>query len=99
MSRVKHVSFEELAGNLDELLSKVRSDHTSIVVEYGSGVNVLIKPYAPARQGMRKERKIVVTPVADSGRGRNPSKQPLDGENISSVGAVYDLDPDSITTG
>jgi hypothetical protein len=93
------MSFEEFARSLAEHLTKVRTEKVSIVVEYASGESVLIKPYPSTRQ--------------DAGKAAAPqtvdkSRQPLPDrareventtENISSVGAVYDLDPDSITPG
>jgi hypothetical protein len=99
MSKVKHLSFEELAGNLTELFNKVRTEHTSIVVEYATGEKVLIKPYAPTQHSAKKARSRGAVPVADDSGIQPLPNQPLDTENASSVGAVYDLDPDSITPG
>jgi len=99
MSKVKHVSFEELAGNLAEMLTEVRTEHKSIVVEYASGEKLLIKPYSPSRQGGRKKQLEGDGLVANNTTGQsNPNRAP-DTPNISSVGAVYDLDPNSITPG
>lgn len=99
MSKVKHISFEELAGNLAELLNQVRAEHTSIMVEYASGEKVLIKPYAPARRGTRKEQSKGAALVTDDSTLQPLPKRTLDTENVSSVGAMYDLDPNSITPG
>jgi hypothetical protein len=97
MSAVTHISFEELAGNLADLLTKVREEHTTLVVEYATGENVLIKPFSPPRLSTPKESEDV-TPVAE--RTPQPQANQLpDKENISSTGAVYDLDPDSLTPG
>lgn len=91
MSRVKRVSFEELAASLAELLDRVRADHASVVVEFPDGENLLIKPYAPTSPRTRKGAATVAT-------NRKPNRQP-DSTNVSSVGAVYDFDPNSITPG
>ena len=90
MSTVKHLSFEELADNLAALLNQVRDEHTTLVVEYTGGEKLLIKPLLPTRQNA----------CADSSdHPLQPPNQDPERENISSVGAVYDLDPDSITPG
>jgi hypothetical protein len=99
MSRAKHIAFEEFAGNLAQHLSTVRAEKVSLVVEYASGERVLIKPYPPARPHAGK----AAAPQA-KGRRRQSVPDPARelenaSENISSVGAVYDLDPGSITPG
>lgn len=99
MSDVTNISFEELAGNLADLLTKVREEHTTIVVEYASGENVLIKPFSPSRQDAQKGVSEDVTPVADDRTREQPPNQLPDKENISSTGAVYELDPNSLTPG
>jgi hypothetical protein len=92
VSRVHHISFEELAANLAERLDQVRNAHASIVVEYANGEMVMIKPYAPSHRGAgRGQRK-------NAGSAQSPGQTP-DDENKSSMGAVYDFDPDSITPG
>jgi hypothetical protein len=99
MSKVKHVSFAEFAGNLAELLDTVRAEGASLVVEYASGENVLIKPYAtPRRASSNAQSKGARKSTAQSTRQPLPN-QSTDPTNISSVGAVYDLDPGSITPG
>ena len=95
MSRAKHISFEELAGNLAELLDEVRAGHTSIVLEYASGGKVLIKPYSTTSRGSRKG----TASVTEDGKRPYRQKREIDAKNVSSMGAVYDLDPDSITPG
>jgi hypothetical protein len=95
MSKVKHISSEELAANLADVLNKVRQEHTAVVVEYASGEKVLIKPYAPARRSAHKG----AMPVADNSTLLPLPSQSPDTENVSSVGAMYDLDPNSITPG
>jgi hypothetical protein len=108
MRNVMHISFEEFAGNLTELLDKVRSDETSIVVEYGSGENVVIKRSARTQQGGHKKqgvhkkqggRKKQSANEAQGNLNQQPPPPTLDRENVSSVGAVYDIDPNSITPG
>ena len=47
MSTIDHISFEELAGNLANILNKVRDEHTTIVVEYASGEKLVIKLLSP----------------------------------------------------
>ena len=94
MSKEKHISFEEFAGDLTELMNQVRAEKRTIVVEYANGEMVLIKPYSRTRPSSRKN----AAPEAD------PSKQPSptqagDAENKSAMGAVFDLDPGSITPG
>jgi hypothetical protein len=99
MSRVKHISFEQLAGNLAEILNNVRAERASIVVEYDNGDHVLIKPYSPSHRGARAEQRKGVAPDEDDSPLQHPPDHALDSENISSMGAVYDLDPGSITPG
>ena len=99
MSKVKYLSFEELAGNLAEPLNKVRTEQASIVVEYPSGEKVLIKPYSPAGQDNRGAQREESAPSADDRKAQPQAQPTIDPDNISSVGAVYDLDPGSITPG
>jgi hypothetical protein len=95
MSKPVHISVEDLTRNLAELLNKVRTEQTSIVVEYANGENVLIKPYSPARRRTRKKQRTGSAPPSN----QPPAKETSDKENVSAVGAVYDLDPGSITPG
>ena len=99
MSKVKHISFEELAGNLAEILNKVRTEHTSVVVEYASGEKLLIKPFSPSHPAARKDQSKGAAPVADASTPQHPLNRVLDPDNVSSVGAMYELDPNSITPG
>jgi hypothetical protein len=100
MSKVKHISFEELAGNLAEILNTVRAEHTSVVVEYASGEKLLIKPFSPSHLKARKDQSEGAAPVADeSTLQQQPSNQVLDPDNVSAVGAMYEIDPNSITPG
>ena len=94
MSKEKHISFEEFAGNLAELMEKVRAEKSTIVVEYANGEMVLIKPYARTRPTSRKG----AAPEADNSQQPAP-KQPDNAENKSAMGAVFDIDPGSITPG
>ena len=57
MSTVHHISFEELAGNLAEVLKKVREERTAIVVEYKTGEHVVIRPIPTERKSLRRNRK------------------------------------------
>jgi len=91
MSTVNRISFEELAENLAGILGKVRDEHTTVVVEYASGEKLIIKPLLPTRPGIDEE-EIDATP-------QQPPQRTSNTENISSVGAVFDLDPNSITPG
>ena len=91
VSTVKHVSLEELANNLAALLSQVRDEHISLVVEYATGEQLLIKPLSPTRQPARAD-------AADHPRQTPPNQAPAR-EGMSSMAALYDLDPDSITPG
>ena len=96
MGKVMHLSYEEFAGNLTELLNKVRADETSIVVEYGSGENVVIKRASATRRGVRRKHG---SHEPREKANQQPPPATLDRENVSSVGAVYDIDPNSITPG
>jgi hypothetical protein len=97
MSKVKHISVEELAGNLADILDNVRAEHTSVVVEYANGEKVLIKPFSPPNQELRKEA------VEDAGTLPNTPNHKPDSEdkssNMGSMEAVFEIDPDSITPG
>ena len=91
MSTVNHISFEELAGNLADILNKVRDEHTPIVVEYANGENVIIKPLSPTRPD---------TDVAQiDSTQQQPPKQVSDTSEVGSTGAVYELDPNGVTPG
>jgi len=91
MSTVKHISFEALAGNLTEFLDKVRTEHTTLVVEYASGEQLLIKPHSPPRQNAREDQSDhMLLP---------PSDQIPDPREVGSAGAVYELDPNGLTPG
>ena len=100
MSKVKHISFEEFAANPAAILDSVRADHASVVVEYASGGNVHIKPYAPPSRRRAGNERVQNAAADAAARPRQPRAE-LAGnpQNISSVGAVYDLDPGSITPG
>jgi hypothetical protein len=91
MSNVRHIAFEELAGNLTELLDYVRANHITLVVEYDSGEKLLIKPLLPTRPHAHADASDHTLP--------QPPNQGSGRENLSSMGAVHDLDPDSITPG
>lgn len=99
MSRLKHVAFEDVAGDLAALLESVRAEQTSIVVEYASGEQLLIKPRAAKPRRSRKEQSQEAAPSADPRSRQQPAHQGVATDNISSVGAVYELDPDSVTPG
>src|SRR5689334_11197837 len=56
MNPTTHISFEELAGNLADVLNKVREEHTPVVVEYATGEKVMIQPLpAPKKRNRRKK--------------------------------------------
>ncbi len=57
MSTTQHISFEELAGNLTEVLNLVREAHKAVVVEYANGEQVLIKPVSTVKKVSRRPRK------------------------------------------
>jgi hypothetical protein len=99
MSKVKRVSIEELAGNLADILNEVRTEHRSVVVEYGSGETLLIKPYSPSRHSAPKQHAEGETPARRKSAPRQPASREANTQNVSAVGAVYDLDPQSITPG
>lgn len=99
MSRAKHISFEELAGNFADLLDNVRTEHASIVVEYPTGEKLLIRQYSPSRRGSRKDQSMDAKPAAVGSTRQSAQNLPSDRENVSSVGAVFDMDPGSITPG
>ncbi len=95
MSKARHISFEELAGNLVELLNEVRGQHTTLVVEYPNGGNVQIKPHATTRRSARQDTAAVATE-----RKRQPrASGTRSARTLSTMGAVHDLDPNSITPG
>ena len=97
MSKARHLSFEELAENLADFLDNVRTEHGTIVVEYPTGEKLLIKPYIPSRRGSRKRNDAL--PDAGGSTRQAAQNLPSDRENVSSVGAVFDMDPGSITPG
>jgi hypothetical protein len=100
MSKVHYISFEELAGNFADILNKVRDDHTTVIVGYASGEKLLIKRFSPSQPSAPKEQIKGAAPVANNSTLQQPPQdQGRDTDNISSVGAVYDIDPDSITPG
>ena len=90
MPNVRHLSFEELADNLTELLDYVRTEHITLVVEYANGEKLMIKPLSPPRQHAREDS------ADDRSQRQNQDTQR---ENSNSMGALYDIDPDSITPG
>ena len=98
MSHAKHISFEEFAADAVSILESVRSEHLSVVVEYASGEKIHIKPYA-LRSRTRKPHDQDAT-ARTVGKSQRPlAEHTVNTQNISSVGAVYDLDPGSITPG
>jgi hypothetical protein len=66
MSRVKHVSVEEFAEHLTEILHKVRTQQIAVVVEYATGEKLLLKPFSPLRRRARKAEA--------RGRARSPTR-------------------------
>lgn len=99
MSKAKHISFEELVENFADLLDNVRTEHASIVVEYPTGEKLLIRSYAPSRRGPRKDQSMEARPAGVGSTRQSAQNLPSDRENVSSVGAVFELDPGSITPG
>ncbi len=91
MSTMIHVPFEELAGNLADILNKVRYEHTAIVVEYASGEKLVIKRLTPTRLDTHEDQ-------IDPMQQQPPKREPDTGE-LGSAGAAYELDPNSITPG
>ena len=91
MSTVNHISFEELAGNLAEILNKVRDEHTPIVVEYASGEKLIIKPLSPTRLDTHKDQSDITL--------QQPQKWVSDTGEVGSAGAAYELDRNSLTPG
>ena len=91
MSTVNHISFEELAGNLADILNKVRDEHATIVVEYASGEKLVIKPHSPTRLDAPEDQ-------IDHTQQQPPKGVPDTGE-VGSAGAAYALDPNSLTPG
>jgi hypothetical protein len=97
MGRVKQISFEEFAAHLAEIMNQVRTEHTSVQVVFAGGEKVMIKPASPAPRGPRKAQHKAAAPLADERPPQPPPHQAP--EDASATGAMYELDPKSITPG
>lgn len=95
MGKVKQISFEEFADHLAEIMDQVRTERTSVQVVFASGEKVLIKPASPAPQGAGKAQHKAAAPI-DERPPQPPDQAP---EDASATGAMYELDPKSITPG
>ncbi|RIK49512.1 MAG: hypothetical protein DCC57_12695 [Chloroflexi bacterium] len=103
MSTARHLSLEQFAANAADLLESVRAQGTPIVVDFASGESLLITLLPPSQAA--GERAAGGRAADKRTPQEQPSQQPpaqeleLDTGNISSVGAMYDIDPNSVTPG
>lgn len=108
MSTARHLSLEQFAANAADLLESVRAQGTPIVVDFASGESLLITLLPPSQAAGERaagERAAGGRAADKRTPQEQPSQQPpaqeleLDTGNISSVGAMYDIDPNSVTPG
>lgn len=86
MSTTNYISFEELAGNLADVLNKVREEHTSVVVEYATGEKVVIQPLPAPKKRNRRQKTY--------GYNANKVKAAI----LKSAGSWRDVDADALIT-